>query len=182
MDLLQLLESSEIRPLGLVESRWPAACRTVLRLGVVCLRRTPVREVDRGRLFGEGTALTMDGTRRRLGDRRGRPRFEIVGQLWGALESVEPLHLHNLSRGGALIESRLPLQPESIHRLRFAYRGQVSDLQARVRHITPLSTASLHDRFLVGVEFISVPPAALSQIDRLVAANLDSPDRAGEGR
>ena len=121
----------------------------------------------------------MDGTRRRLGDRRGRARFEIVGQLWGSLESVEPLHLHNLSRGGALIESRFPLQPESVHRLRFAYRGQVSDLQARVRHVTLVSTASMHDRFLVGVEFIAAPADALTQIDRLVSANLDSRDRAG---
>jgi hypothetical protein len=122
----------------------------------------------------------MDGTKRRLGDRRGRPRFEIVGQLWGALESVEPLRLHNLSRGGALIEARVPLQPESIHRLRFAYRGQVSDLQARVRHVTPLSTASMHDRFLVGVEFLAVPSAALGQIDGLVAAHLESSDQSGE--
>jgi len=122
----------------------------------------------------------MDGTKRRLGDRRGRPRFEIVGQLWGALESVEPLRLHNLSRGGALIESRVPLQPESIHRLRFAYRGQVSDLQARVRHVTPFSTASMHDRFLVGVEFLALPSAALGQIDGLVAAHIESSDQSGE--
>jgi hypothetical protein len=48
----------------------------------------------------------MNATKRRLGDRRGRARFEIVGQLWGALESVQPLVLHTLSRGGALLESR----------------------------------------------------------------------------
>lgn len=122
----------------------------------------------------------MDGTKRRLGDRRGRPRFEIVGQLWGALESVEPLHLHNLSRGGALIESRVALQPESIQRLRFAHGGQVSDLQARVRHVTPLSTASIHDRFLVGVEFLAVPSAVLHQIDNLVSVHLESSGGSGE--
>jgi hypothetical protein len=72
------------------------------------------------------------------------------------------------------------LLPESIHRLRFAYAGQVSDVQARVRHVTPVSTASMHDRFLVGVEFMSVPPAALTQIDSLVAAHLESPDRSAE--
>lgn len=120
----------------------------------------------------------MDGTRRRLGDRRGRPRFEIVGQLWGALESIEPLHLHDLSRGGALLEARMPLQPDSIHRLRFSYAGQVADLQARVRHVTARSTPTAHESFLVGLEFLSVPPAALEQIDRLVAANLELPGGA----
>lgn len=123
----------------------------------------------------------MDVTRRRLGDRRGRPRFEIVGQLWGALESVEPLRLRNLSRGGALIESRLPLHPDSIHRLRLAYGGQVSDIQARVRHVTPFSAASMHDRFLVGVEFIALPPSAATQIELLVAAGADAHDGSGEG-
>jgi hypothetical protein len=123
----------------------------------------------------------MDGTRRRLGDRRGRPRFEIVGQLWGALESVEPLRLHNLSRGGALIEARVPLQPDSIHRLRFSHAGQVADLQARVRHVTARSGASPHDSFLVGLEFLAVPPATLSQIEQLVTANLNRVDSAAEG-
>jgi hypothetical protein len=57
----------------------------------------------------------------------------------------------------------------------------VSDIQARVRHLTPFSTASMHDRFLVGVEFIALPPSAATQIELLVAAGSDAHDGSGEG-
>ena len=40
--------------------------------------------------------------KRRLGDRRVRPRFEIVGELWGTLETVLRLPLRNVGIGGAL--------------------------------------------------------------------------------
>lgn len=122
----------------------------------------------------------MNSTKRRLGDRRGRARFEIVGQLWGSLESVEPLALHNLSRGGALLESGVLLQLDSVHRLRFAIGGQVADIQARVRHIAPISTAAGHDRYLIGLEFVAVLPATLETLDRLVAAHLDAAERTAE--
>jgi hypothetical protein len=109
--------------------------------------------------------------RRRLGDRRGRARFEIVGQLWGSLESMEPLRLVNLSRGGALLETRLPLVRDSIHRLRLAVQGQALDVQARVCHVAALAPGSAGERFLVGLEFLALPAAVLEHIDRLVALN-----------
>lgn len=122
----------------------------------------------------------MTSSKRRLGDRRARARFEIVGQLWGSLETVQPLTIHNLGRGGALLESSVPLQLDSVHRLRFSAGGQISDVQARVRHVTPITTGAGLDHFLIGLEFVSVSPATLAQIDRLVAANRDDRDQAAE--
>lgn len=109
--------------------------------------------------------------RRRLGDRRGRARFEIVGQLWGSLESLEPLRLVNLSRGGALLETRLPLVRDSIQRLRLGLQGQTLDVQARVCHVATLSPGPNGERYLVGIEFLALPGAVLEHIDRLVALN-----------
>jgi hypothetical protein len=111
-------------------------------------------------------------TNRKLGDRRSRPRFEIVGQLWGALETVEPLDLKDISRGGALLESRVPLSPDSVHRLRVAFNDVIADVQARVRHVRSVPQAS-GDRYLIGLEFLHVQQAALDRIDQMVA-------RAGE--
>jgi hypothetical protein len=111
-------------------------------------------------------------TNRKLGDRRSRPRFEIVGQLWGALETVEPLDLKDISRGGALLESRVPLSPDSVHRLRVAFNDVIADVQARVRHVRSVPRAS-GDRYLIGLEFLHVQQAALDRIDQMVA-------RAGE--
>src|SRR5262245_42317214 len=74
-------------------------------------RQQPATGVERWR-----EAEKVDGTmKRRIGDRRGKPRFEIVGDLWGSLDTSTTLTLKNLGRGGALIESPLPLAPDSTH-------------------------------------------------------------------
>lgn len=118
--------------------------------------------------------------RRRLGDRRARPRFEIVGQLWGSLETQEPLDLINLSRGGALLEGRVSLATDSIQRLRLTFEGQVLDIQARVRHVATLSRASDRERYLIGLEFLGLQPQVLERIDRLLALNAtETPSGAG---
>jgi hypothetical protein len=107
----------------------------------------------------------------RLGDRRSDLRFEIIGQLWGSLETVEQLPLRNLARGGALVESRLPVNPEAVRSIRIALGEQMSDIQVRVRHVTS-EKAEGGERFLVGLEFVEPSAAALAQIDRIVAARL----------
>jgi hypothetical protein len=115
--------------------------------------------------------MTLPG-RKRLGDRRGRPRFEFVGQLWGSLETIEPLRLRNLGRGGALLEARFALQVDTTHRLRIASADQTSDLQARVRHVS-LEPEAGRPRYLIGLEFLTLPPAAVAHLERLIAANVD---------
>ena len=49
--------------------------------------------------------------KKRLGDRRSRPRFDVVGNLTGQVEVWQPSTVHNLGPGGALVESTLPLSP-----------------------------------------------------------------------
>lgn len=107
----------------------------------------------------------------RLGDRRTDLRFEIIGQLWGSLETVEHFPLRNLARGGALVESRAPLNPELVRAVRLAFDNQIHDIQARVRHVTSQIDGD-GERYLVGLEFIEPSVAALEQIDRIVAARL----------
>jgi hypothetical protein len=110
-------------------------------------------------------------TKDRLGDRRSDLRFEIIGQLWGSLDAVEPLPLRNVSRGGALVESRLPLPSDAVHGVRLAYNARTTALQARVRHVTPIYGPAGNERYLIGLEFVEVHEAELEQIDNLVAAN-----------
>jgi len=110
-------------------------------------------------------------TKERLGDRRGDLRFEIIGQLWGSLETAEPLPLRNVGRGGALVESRLPLAPESVHDVRLAYDARTTTIQARVCHVTPIVSPSGTERYLIGLEFMEPERTALDQIDNLVMAS-----------
>ena len=47
--------------------------------------------------------------KRRIGDRRSKPRFEIVGDLWASVDTTSSLLLQNVGPGGALLESTVPL-------------------------------------------------------------------------
>jgi hypothetical protein len=105
---------------------------------------------------------------RKLGDRRIRPRFDIVGELWGTLETVLPLPLKNVGRGGALLESRVALTAESVHRVMFPAGGDDIAIPVRVRHIRAQTSDNGERTFLIGLEFMTSHPVLLEQIDRWV--------------
>jgi hypothetical protein len=104
--------------------------------------------------------------RRKLGDRRGRPRYDIVGELWGTLETVIRMPLLNVGRGGALVESRVPLAVSSVHKLTFKVGGGEWTADVRIRHVTPSSVGEAL-LYLIGMEFMSAAPGLLGQIEQL---------------
>ena len=104
--------------------------------------------------------------RRSFGDRRIRPRFDIVGDMWGTLETVLPQPLRNVGRGGMLIESRVALPLQSIHRLLFRAEGEEVVVDVRVQHVRPNGSSGDEPRFLVGLEFVSAHPALIARIDQ----------------
>jgi hypothetical protein len=110
-----------------------------------------------------------DSVRRKIGDRRIRPRFDIVGDLWGTLETVLRLPLKNVSRGGALIHSHVPLPSQSVHRLAFQSNGQDLSVPVRVSHVDTQVSADGERTYLIGVEFLSAQAAVLELIDRWMA-------------
>ena len=113
--------------------------------------------------------------RRRLGDRRGRPRFDIVGDLLGSMEAVLRLPLKDISRSGALIHSHLPLPPESIHTMSVNANGEAFTTLVKVKHVTDVTTGDGERAFLLGVEFVASHPAVLELVEKLaVAAASDS--------
>jgi hypothetical protein len=119
--------------------------------------------------------------KRKLGDRRIRPRYDIVGDLWGTLETVLRLPLKNVSPGGALIESHVPLPAESLHRLTLVCDGQDTAAQVRIRHVKPTLSMDGERTYLIGVEFLSLHPALVGQIDRWMLAGRDEATLAAEG-
>ncbi len=116
--------------------------------------------------------------KRRLGDRRVRPRFEIVGELWGTLETVLRLPLRNVGIGGALFESHVPLAAESIHRLNWQCDGRESAVQVRVRHVRPVESADGERTYLIGIEFLSLNPVVTDQIRKWLDAGTASVGQA----
>ncbi len=103
--------------------------------------------------------------KRRLGDRRGRPRFEIVGALWGSLETVVGMPIRNVSRGGALVQASVPLTEDSEHHVSVTSEGVQTPAVVRVRHVRPMVGSDGTDYYLIGLEFVSLASTLAAEID-----------------
>jgi hypothetical protein len=99
-------------------------------------------------------------------DRRSAIRFEIVGRLRGSLAADAAVHLHNISRGGALVEAPWALEPQSFQTIRIDSDEHFAELEARVRHVRQTYIGS---HFLIGFEFVGVDETLGQHIDRLIA-------------
>lgn len=103
-----------------------------------------------------------------MGDRRIKPRFEIVGELGGTLDTVLVLSLLDAGRGGVLADSPVPLTTGALHRVTFYCDGVQTPAQVAVRHVRALTMSTGEQRFLIGFEFANLNPALVEVIDRWV--------------
>jgi len=110
-------------------------------------------------------------SRRRATDRRHTPRFEVLGDLLGTLEVVQPLPVANIGTGGALIESDRAWPVGSLHTIVVANGTEVGRAQVCVRHVAPGSGRP--GTFLIGVEFLSLSPSLAGEIARWAAVGRD---------
>jgi c-di-GMP-binding flagellar brake protein YcgR len=105
----------------------------------------------------------------RMGDRRGQMRYGVTGQLWGTLGVRAPVVLKNLAAGGALIETTLTTGLKSLRTAQVVLRERGPELNVVVRHMRPVSPQSGHEnRYLVGLEFVNLSPAARADVDRVL--------------
>jgi PilZ domain len=95
--------------------------------------------------------------RKRIGDRRGRGRFEIVGSLTGTLETIRRLRVRNVGSGGALLDTTVPFAPGNRVSGRLALSGQSREVRGEVRHVTTFQDRDEGMRYLVGVEWEASP-------------------------
>ena len=82
-------------------------------------------------------------------------RLEVVGALWGTLETQRRAQIVDLNDNGALLLSSVHLPPNTVHTFELTQDGQHVSTEVLVRHIRPAPTAGTYH---VGVEFLS-PPA-----------------------
>jgi hypothetical protein len=101
-------------------------------------------------------------------DKRAAERVPILGQLHGEILVFQSMLIVEVSRGGLTIETRFPLQLDSLHDLRLALGGKSVVVKGRVVH----SRISDVDQDVVmyrnGMEFVEVSEAAKSAIVEFV--------------
>jgi hypothetical protein len=87
------------------------------------------------------------------GDRRTKNRFELVGTLPGTLETWHRHRVRNLSPGGALVESGIPMRAGSRLTGRLLLQGSQRDVKAEVRHAQEEGNGngSAVARYLIGL-------------------------------
>jgi hypothetical protein len=108
-----------------------------------------------------------------LGDRRVRPRFEILGAMWGTLDLDEEARVLDISSTGALIESTESATVDSMQVVRIVIAGTEIATSAYVRHVRFVADDNQHPRHLIGLELISPPVSLQYAIDQLAARTDD---------
>ncbi len=107
--------------------------------------------------------------RHRLGDRREDVRFEIAGNLWGALEFREDVVVRNIGQGGMMTEATPTFALASARVAEISLKRSRKELTAIVRHVSPVSNEGGTGRCLVGLEFANISPSERLEIEQLLA-------------
>jgi hypothetical protein len=102
-------------------------------------------------------------------DRRNGIRFEVIGSLPARVTIPRRLVVLNLSCGGLLVESPVPL-PESVQTIQITSGDATVVLQARVLRTTP----SAGRAFTVAMTFVDPEAAPLAQLRQIMGAEIDS--------
>ena len=97
-------------------------------------------------------------------DKRDAERLPILGALQGEIMVFEPMLIREISRSGVAVETRFPLQLDSLHDLRLTLGDRSLVVKGRVVH----SRISEVDQDVVtyrsGLEFVEAPERAAAAI------------------
>jgi hypothetical protein len=110
--------------------------------------------------------------RARSENRRKQPRFEIVGQLRGALTWHEALPIRDVGLGGALVQSPRPLPVGTVHPVRLETEHGLNAVTVRVCHLTPSQPGG---EYLVGLQFVDPDQEVVGQVQRIAASGDTEP-------
>jgi hypothetical protein len=103
-----------------------------------------------------------------LADRRMTSRFDIVGNPWGTLDSLEPMRVCDLAPGGMLVESSTPLAVGSVHQFDLIDGTITARVRAVVRHLSSPRQPGAVRRFLVGLEFQDLDAQSAASVERII--------------
>lgn len=100
-------------------------------------------------------------------------RFEIVGNLPGALVSTQTLQVVNLGVSGALVEAGCALPQYAEYQVQLVLERHVSEATVKVRRVVQMRAQSGEmPKYQIGLEFLFLTPEAEDEIQRLIVTRM----------
>src|ERR1700674_4739913 len=96
-------------------------------------------------------------------DKRDTERITILGELHGEVMVFQPTTIKELSRGGAQMETALPLQLDSLHDFRLTLGERSVVVKGRVVHCSISDVDQELVTYRSGIEFIE-PSGRISSV------------------
>ncbi len=100
-------------------------------------------------------------------------RIPILGELHGEVTVFQPITIREISRGGAQIETTVPLQLNSLHQFRLVLSDRSVVVKGRVAHCRVSEVDDQGTTYRAGVEFIDLSEPVAAAIAEFVDAIKD---------
>lgn len=107
-------------------------------------------------------------------DLREGERIQILGELHGEVMVFQPMAIKEVSRGGAQVETKFPLQLDSLHELRLTLGDRSVVVKARVAHCSISDVDQELVTYRSGVEFVEPSDRVHSVISEFMESIKDS--------
>src|SRR5438270_7840279 len=104
----------------------------------------------------------------RRDDTRNTERIQILGELRGEVMVFEPMAIKEISRGGAQVETRFPLQLDSLHEFRLTLGDRSVVVKGRVAHCSITDVDQELVTYRSGIEFIEPSERVYSVISDFI--------------
>jgi hypothetical protein len=103
-------------------------------------------------------------------DKREGERINILGELHGEVMVYQPTAIKEISRRGAQVETKFPLQLDSLHEFRFTLGERAIVTKGRVVHCSITDVDEDVVIYRSGIEFIDPPDRVSSVVTDFIDA------------
>jgi PilZ domain len=104
------------------------------------------------------------------GDKRDAERIQILGEFHGEVMVFQPITVKEISLGGTQVETRFPLQLDSLHDFRLTLGGRSVVIKGRVAHCSISDVDQEMVVYRSGIEFVDAPERVYSVIAEFIEA------------
>jgi hypothetical protein len=103
-------------------------------------------------------------------DSRFSERVPLLGGLHGEIVVFQPMLVREISRVGVSVETRFPLQIDSLHEIRLTLGEKSVVMKGRVVHAHLADMEQEHVVYRIGLEFVQPSPAVAAALAEFLDA------------